>query len=92
MSIQSASEFETVSDHVRTRLTMELTQRGQCPSLRAQSAIWTRPYHVARQPKKLKELRSLLEQLTDVVNKQIPNDDTLMEQLGDLNDYVDYRI
>jgi hypothetical protein len=91
MSIQSASEFEAVINHVSMRIERELSERGSVPVLETAVRDLKRIFQVARQPAKLKALRNLLEQVTDVITGQIPNDQILLEQLWDLADFVDYR-
>jgi hypothetical protein len=91
MSIQSASEFEAVINHVSMRIERALSERGSVPALETSLRDLRRIFEVARQTPKLKALRSLLEQVTDVITEQIPNDNVLMEQLWDLGDFVDYR-
>jgi hypothetical protein len=90
MSIQSASEFEAVINHVSMRIDRELSERGSVPVLETAHRDLQRIFHVARQPAKLKALRSLVDQVTEVITGQIPNDNTLTEQLWDLADFVDY--
>jgi hypothetical protein len=91
MSIQSASEFEAVINHVSARIEKALSERGSVPVLETANRDLQRIFAVARQTPKLKALRSLLEQVTDVLTEQIPNDNVLLEQLWDLGDFVDYR-
>ena len=91
MSIQSASEFEAVINHVSMRIERVLSERGSVPALETGARDLHRIFQVARQPAKLKALRSVLEQVTDAITEQVPNDNTLLEQLWDLGDFVDYH-
>jgi hypothetical protein len=91
MSIQSASEFEAVINNVSMRIERAISERGAIPVLESADRDLKRIFAVARQPAKLKALRSLLEQTIDVITEQIPDDNTLREQLWDLSDFVDYR-
>jgi hypothetical protein len=91
MSIQSASEFEAVINHVTMRIERALSERGSVPALESAARDLQSIFQVARQSAKLKALRSRLEKVTDVITEQIPDDNVLLEQLWDLGDYVDYR-
>lgn len=48
-------------------------------------------FAAARQPGKLKPLRHLVDDVTELVGREIPSDTVVLEQLWDLADYVDYR-
>jgi hypothetical protein len=50
-----------------------------------------RVFAAARLPGKLKPLRSVLDDVTELVGREIPGDTAVLEQLWDLADYVDYR-
>lgn len=91
MAIQSASEFEAVVNHVRTRVERARSERGSVPVLETALRDLQRLFEAARQPAKLKPLRSVLEKLTELLEVEIPNDNVLLEQLWDLADFVDYR-
>lgn len=91
MAIQSASEFEAVLNHVVSRIEKALVERGSVNELEVTIRDLKRIYDAAQNPTKLKPLRGLLENVTDVLNKQIPDDEVLRERLWDLADYVDYR-
>lgn len=91
MAIQSASEFEAVLNHVRTRIEKALSQRGSVPVLEHAIRDVQRIFEAARQPGKLKPLRGTMDQVTDTLTAEIPNDNVLLEQLWDLADYIDYR-
>jgi hypothetical protein len=91
MSIQSASEFEAVINNVSMKIARTLSERGSSEILESTARDLQRVFQAARQPAKLKPLRSLVEQITDTLSKQIPNDNALLEQLWDLGDYIDYR-
>jgi hypothetical protein len=91
MSIQSASEFEAVINNVSMKIARTLSERGSVPVLEATARDLQRIFQAARQPAKLKPLRGLLEQITETLTDQIPNDNVLLEQLWDLGDYIDYR-
>jgi hypothetical protein len=91
MAIQSASEFEAVVGHVRMRVERALSERGSVASLENTIRDLERIVGAARQPAKLKALRGKIEELTDLLSVEIPNDDKMLERLWDLADYVDYR-
>jgi hypothetical protein len=91
MAIQSASEFEAVLNHVQTRIEKALSQRGSVPVLEQAIRNVQRIFQAARQPGKLKPLRETMDQVTDTLTAEIPNDNVLLEQLWDLADYIDYR-
>jgi hypothetical protein len=91
MAIQSASEFEAVLSHVRTKIERALSERGSVPILETAIRDITRINQAARQPGKLKPLRDTMERVTEVLTIEIPGDNVLLEQLWDLGDYIDYR-
>jgi hypothetical protein len=91
MSIQSASEFEAVINHVSMRIDRALSERGAVPALEEAARDLHRVLQVARQPAKLKALRSVIDKVTDVITENIPNDNVVLEQMWDLGDFVDYR-
>jgi hypothetical protein len=91
MAIQSASEFEAVVGHVSMRVEKALSERGSVASLENTLRDLSHILTAARQPAKLKPLRGLLEQVTDVLSTEIPDDDAMLERLWDLADYIDYR-
>jgi len=91
MAIQSASEFEAVLSHVRTKIERALSERGSVPILETAIRDIQHIFAAARQPGKLKPLRATMEKVTDVLTVEIPNDNVLLEQLWDLGDYIDYR-
>ena len=91
MAIQSVSEFEAVLNHVQSRVEKAISERGSTPVLETVIRDIARVYQAARKPGQLKPLRSLMEQLTDTLGEEIPNDNVLLEQLWDLGDYIDYR-
>lgn len=92
MAIQSASEFEAVLNHVVSRIEKALVERGSVNELEVTIRDLKHIHDAAQNPTKLKPLRSLLEKVTDVLNKQIPDDQVLLERLWDLADYLDYRV
>jgi hypothetical protein len=91
MAIQSVSEFEAVLTHVISRIEKAVGERGSVPVLETAHRDLQHIFQAARKPGKLKPLRGLLEQVTDVLTAEIPNDNVLLEQLWDLGDYIDYR-
>jgi hypothetical protein len=91
MTIQSASEFEAILNNVRMRIEKDISLRGSVPALEAVNRDLARIFQAARQPAKLKPLRDLLEQVTEQLTREIPDDNAMLEQLWDLADYVDYR-
>lgn len=91
MTIQSASEFEVVVNHVVVRIEKALVQRGSIPALESAVRDFKIMSAAARTPAKLKSMRNQLDQLTDLLTQEIPDDNTLLEQLWDLADYFDYR-
>jgi hypothetical protein len=91
MAIQSVSEFEAVLNNVRMKVERTVSERGSVPVLETVIRDIQRIFGAARQPGKLKPLRPVLEQITDTVTIEIPNDNALLEQLWDLADYIDYR-
>jgi len=91
MPILSASEFEAVINNVAMRTEKLLTERGSIPSIESAVRDLQTIFNAARQPAKLKAQRKLLEQVTDLLTKEIPDDNNLLDQLWDLADYIDYR-
>ena len=91
MSIQSVSEFEAVIGHVTRRIDRVTSERGTVPALEEAARDLQRVLQVARQPAKLKALRSVIDKVTDVITEHIAGDNVVMEQCWDLGDYIDYR-
>jgi hypothetical protein len=91
MAILSVSEFEAVINNVVMRLEKVLGARGSVPPIEVALRDLRRLFAAARQPGKLKPLRSVVDDVTDVVSKEIADDNALLEQLWDVADYVDYR-
>jgi hypothetical protein len=91
MPILSASEFEAVINNVRMRSEKVITERGSIPVLESAVRDLQTIFQAARQPAKLKGHRKLLDQVTDVLTKEIPDDNALLDQLWDLADFIDYR-
>lgn len=91
MAIQSASEFEAVINNVRMRVEKAISLRGNVPPLETAIRDLARIFQAARQAGKLKPLRGLLEEVTDLLTREIPDDNGMLEQLWDLADYIDYR-
>lgn len=91
MPIQSASEFEAVVNNVLRRIDRAVSERGNVPALETAGRELKRIFQVARQPAKLKALRKELDEVTETMTEQIPDDQGMLEQLWDLADYVDYR-
>ncbi len=91
MPITSASEFEAIISQVKMRVEKGLAERGSVPALETAGHDLSRIYAAARQPAKLKGLRSLLEEVTDALGREIPDDTAMLEKLWDLADFIDYR-
>jgi hypothetical protein len=91
MAIQSASEFEAVINNVRMRIEKAISLRGSVPVLETAIRDLTRIFQAAREPGKLKPLRGLLEQVTDLLSHEFPDDNTMLEHMWDLADFIDYR-
>ncbi len=91
MAILSVSEFEAVINQVVMRLEKILSERGSAPPVEAGIRDLRRVFTAARQPGKLKPLRSILDEVSELVTREIPSDTAVLEQLWDLADYVDYR-
>jgi hypothetical protein len=91
MAILSVSEFEAVINQVAMRLEKILSARGSVPAIETAIRDLRRVFAAARQPGKLKPLRPVLDQVTELVGREIPDDTAVLEQLWDLADYVDYR-
>jgi len=91
MAIQSASEFEAVINGVRMRIEKDISLRGSVPALETVIRDLTRIFQAARQPGQLKPLRGLLDQVTELLTREIPDDNAMLEHLWDLADYIDYR-
>jgi hypothetical protein len=91
MPITSASEFEAIISQVKMRVEKGLSERGTVAALETAGHDLQRIYAVARQPAKLKGMRTLLEQVTDSLGREIPDDSAMLEKLWDLADYIDYR-
>jgi hypothetical protein len=91
MAIQSVSEFEAVLNNVRTRVERSVSERGSVPVLEAVIRDIQLLFTAARQPGKLKPLRPKMDQITETLALEIPNDNGLLEQLWDLADFIDYR-
>jgi hypothetical protein len=91
MAIQSASEFEAILNNVRMKIDRAVSERGSSPVLETASRDVQRLFAAARDGSKLKPLRKVMDQLTDTLGAEIPNDNVLLEQLWDLADFIDYR-
>jgi hypothetical protein len=91
MAILSVSEFEAVINQVVIRVEKILGERGSVPAVETAIRDLRRIFAAARQPGKLKPLRKVLEDVTDLVGRELPNDTAVLEQLWDLADYIDYR-
>lgn len=91
MAIQSASEFEAMTTQVILRLEKEIVVRGTAVPLERARDEFKRLFESARQSAKLKAMRKKLEEMTDVISAEIPNDSALLDKLWDLADYIDYR-
>ena len=91
MAILSVSEFEAVINQVAMRLEKILSARGSVPPVETAIRDLRRIFAAARQPGKLKPLRAVVDQVTELVGREIPDDTAVLEQLWDLADYVDYR-
>jgi hypothetical protein len=91
MPITSASEFEAILSQMKMRVDKGLSERGSVPALETAGHDLQRIYAAARQPAKLKGLRTLLEQITDSLGREIPDDPGMLEKLWDLADFIDYR-
>jgi hypothetical protein len=91
MAILSASEFEAVVTQVKMRVEKGLSERGGVAALETAGRDLSHIFAAARQPAKLKGLRGLLEQTTDLLGREIPDDQAMMEKLWDLADFIDYR-
>jgi hypothetical protein len=92
MAIQSASEFEAVVNHVLIKIEKALNERGSVPTLETAARDLKAIFAAARTPAKLKAQRALLEKTTDTLNGELSDDATLLDQLWDLADYIDYRV
>jgi hypothetical protein len=91
MAIQSASEFEAVVNKLQMRVQRVLSERGSVPVIEGALRDLQQLFEAARQPAKLKALRGQVDKLTDLLIKEIPDDNAMCEQLWDLADFVDYR-
>jgi hypothetical protein len=92
MAIQSASEFEAVINKVLMRAQRVLGERGSVPSVEGAIRDLQRLFDAARKPAELRALRPALEQVTELLGKEIPEDSGLLDQLWDLADFIDYSV
>ena len=91
MAILSVSEFEAVINKVTMRVEKVLSELGSVAAIETALRDLRRIFAAARQPGKLKPLRPVLDEVTELVSREIPDDSAVLEQLWDLADYVDYR-
>jgi hypothetical protein len=91
VAILSASEFEAVVNHVVIRLEKVIQERGTDDKLTVARDEIAKVGGVAREGAKLKALRKKLEEACGTVELSVTNDEKLLNDLWDLQDYVDYR-
>ena len=90
MPILSVSEFEAVMTQVVNRIEKEFVARGRIQPLETARDDLARILSSARDGRKLKASRAKLDSVSDAMTGEI-KDEQVMNQLGDLLDYIDYR-
>ena len=91
MAIQSASELEAVVARAIIKLDKHIAERGAWPVLEDQRRVFEQIKKVAREGAKLKAMRDKLRGASESVGSEVPTDNSLLEDLWDIEDYVDYR-
>lgn len=91
MAIQSASELEAVVARAIIKLEKHIAERGTWPVLEDQRRVFEQIKKLARDGAKLKALREKLRAASESVGSEVPTDNSLLEDLWDIEDYVDYR-
>ncbi len=91
MAIQSASELETVVARAILKVEKHVAERGTWPVLEDQRRVLEQLRAAAKQGSKLKALREKLRSASETIGSEVPTDNSLLEDLWDIEDFVDYR-
>ena len=91
MAIQSEIELEAVLNRVIIKMDKHIAERGTWPILEEVRRTLEQARGVSRQGAKLKALREKLRTASETTGSAVPLDSALLDDLWDIEDYVDYR-